>query len=113
MEAAFETVRLLSIVAFLFFGAACLLADRMVAEFERYGLARFRRLVGALEILGALGLIGSYRFDELVLVSAGGLAALMMLGVVTRVRIQDSLLETLPAAALCAMNAFLVVRVLG
>jgi len=44
-----------SAAAFLFYGLACLVSPKLVAEFERYRLARFRALVGSLEVAGALG----------------------------------------------------------
>jgi hypothetical protein len=46
-------LEILSACAFLFYGAACLFSAKLVAEFERYRLARWRVLVGSLEIAGA------------------------------------------------------------
>ena len=107
MQTTFETVRALSIASFLIFGIACLVSKHMVLEFERYGLSRFRRLTGSLEVLGALGLLGSYLYPPVAALAAGGLAVMMLLGVLTRIRIRDSLLATLPAVVLLASNLFL------
>ena len=52
MQTAFEIARALSAVAFLFYGIVCVSTSHMKVEFERYGLARFRVLVGVLECLG-------------------------------------------------------------
>lgn len=80
----------------------------MNAEFERYGLARFRRPIAAAECLGALGLLaGQFSRPVLVLASAG-LALTMLAAVATRVRIHDSLWQTLPAIVLLALNAFVL-----
>lgn len=57
MGAAYHLANVISIGLFLFYGVLCLFADGMVDEFERYGLSRFRRLTGALEVLGATGLV--------------------------------------------------------
>jgi len=92
---------------FLFYGFACLFANGMVDEFKRFGLSQFRRLTGSLELLGAIGLLVGYVVPVFALVSALGLAALMALGVGTRVRARDSLIETAPAAVLMVMNAFI------
>ncbi len=97
----------MSVVLFLIYGAACLFAKGMEADFARFGLARVRLLTGALELLGALGLLVGQVIPELVIVSAGGLALLMALGVITRVRVRDSVLETLPAAVLMLLNAYI------
>ncbi len=109
MLLAFDLARALSIGAFLFYGAACLVTPRMILEFERYGLARFRRLVGALQLLGAFGLLAGFAFRPLLIAAAGGLSLLMLLGVATRIRIRDSLLQTLPALVFFALNGFVLV----
>jgi hypothetical protein len=108
MQIVFEIARALSAIAFLFYGIACLVGPRMEAEFKRYGLARFRRLIGALECLGALGLVvGEFNRPVLVL-SAAGLTLTMLMAIATRIRIGDSLVQTLPAIVLFALNAFVL-----
>ncbi len=105
---AFEVARAVSAAAFLGYGIACLSSRRMDAEFRRYGLARFRRLVGTLECLGALGLLAGHFSPPILVLAAAGLTLLMILAVVTRVRIGDSLASTLPAIVLLVTNAFVL-----
>ena len=69
MQITFEVARALSILAFLSYGVTCLVTTRMVAEFQRYGLARFRRMVGALELLGAIGMLVGYASRTLLIVT--------------------------------------------
>jgi len=104
---AFEVSRALSMAAFFFYGWVCLSNAAMVAEFERYGLARLRKLTGSLELLGALGLLIGYASPLALVLASGGLALLMLIGVATRLRIRDPLLATLPALVLLLMNAFI------
>lgn len=106
MQVAFEVCRVLSAIAFLGYGFACLATQHMVAEFERFGLGQFRQLVGALEFLGGLGLLVAYFYPPLLLVASGGLTLLMLLGVGTRVKVGDSLVETLPAFTFFLLNGF-------
>lgn len=108
MELALTLTAVVTAVVFVIYGALCLFADGMEAEFARYGLSRFRRLTGALELLGGAGLLVGLRFPSVLLLAAAGLAILMLLGVMTRVRVRDPLLETLPAAVLLAANLFLL-----
>lgn len=103
----------LSISLFLYYGAASLVADGMVAEFERFGLSRFRRLTGVLELLGAVGLAVGLFLPAITVVSAGGLALLMALGVAVRVRVGDTALETLPAVVLGLVNLFILLSATG
>ncbi|MGA0112374.1 MAG: DoxX family protein [Chthoniobacterales bacterium] len=100
----------LSAAAFLFYGLACLLSPRLVAEFERYRLARFRALVGSLEVAGALGLIVGWWFPPLQTAAAAGLAALMLCGLWARWRIRDPWYAMLPAFILGVINLLLALR---
>lgn len=111
MDTAFEALRILTIGAFLIYGVHCLISRAMRAEFERYGLARWRRLTGWLEIVGALGLIGSYWLPALAAFAAAGLALLMVLGIWTRVRIQDPVAAMVPALLFLGVNAWISIYV--
>lgn len=113
MQVAFEVFRALSALAFVGYGSACLTTRHMTVEFERFGLARFRRLVGALELMGGMGLLVGYVYRPLLLLSSAGLTLLMLLGVLTRVRIRDSVVETLPAFVLFLMNGYVFWYAMG
>ena len=80
----------------------------MDAEFRRYGLAKFRRLVGALECLGALGRLAGHFGRPVLVLAAACVALLMVLAAVTRVRIGDSFAQALPAIVLFVVNAFVL-----
>ena len=113
MEIAFQASKVLSIALFLYYGLTCLFTDTRVAEFERFDLGRFRILTGSLEVLGALGLLAGYLTPFLVIVAAGGLTLLMVLGVATRIRARDSLGQMLPAIVLMLVNLYVLVYALG
>jgi hypothetical protein len=93
--------------AFIFYGFACLFSQQMVEEFSRYRLSSFRSLTGVLEVAGGLGLLLGFYYYPLLLFSSAGLATLMAMGVVVRIRIADSLPQMLPAIILFALNAFI------
>lgn len=107
------TAQILSIVSFAVYGTTCLLPGKMVSEFERFGLARFRRLTGVLQLAGSLGLVAGFYSQALLVFSAGGLAMLMLLGVIVRMRIRDPLIAIAPAAFYFCLNLFLVVSALS
>lgn len=97
----------ISAILFAWFGLNALLSESMVAEFKRYRLARFRVLTGMLQVAGSLGIIVGHFYRPILLISAGGLTAMMLLGVITRVRIKDPLFAALPAFALAVLNLFI------
>ena len=109
MAYASTTAVVVSAALFLVYGFLCLFSNGMQEEFSRYGLSRFRRLTGALEVLGGAGLLVGLLVPTIMLVASGGLALLMLLGVIARIRVRDPLLEMLPAIVLLAMNVFILV----
>jgi len=103
----------LSAVLFLGYGAVVLLTGGMREEFERFGLARFRLATGVLEVLGGAGLLVGLVRNELLVVASAGLALLMLLGVLTRIRVKDPVAEVVPAAALLLANGFILAGASG
>jgi hypothetical protein len=103
----------ISSLSFLGYGIAYFKSTKMKSEFERFGLAKLGSLTAILEILGALGLLIGLKFPPILLVSAGGLALLMFLGVATRIKIGDALWVTLPALFFMLLNAYIFYVSLG
>ena len=110
MPAPIDILIAISAAAFLFYGLACLFSAKLVAEFERYGLARWRVVVGGLEVAGALGLIAGWWFPPLQTAAAAGLFALMICGLWARWRIRDPWYVMLPAFVLAVVNLAIVLR---
>ena len=108
-----EVARVLSGSAFLFYGVICLASGKMVLEFDRYRLARFRPLVGVLEVVGALGLLAGFALPPLVAPAAGGLCLLMLLGILVRLRIRDPVAKMLPAFIFLLLNGFIFTHALS
>lgn len=113
MPSATDILVAISAAGFLFYGLGCLFSARLVAEFERYRLARFRVLVGSLEVAGALGLVAGWWFPPLQTAAAAGLFALMLCGLWARWRIRDPWYAMLPAFVLAVVNLVIVLRVAG
>lgn len=109
MHLIYQASMALSITAFLLYGLNCLFSGGMISEFERFGLTRFRRLTGALEVAGALGLIAGYFVPPLVIAASACLTLLMVLGVITRVRVRDPLVAMLPALGLLLANLYVFI----
>ncbi len=97
-----------SAVIFIFYGVLCLSTDHMMKEFQRYGLAKYRRLTGVLELLGGIGLIVGLESRLLLTVSSGGLATLMFLGGMSRLRVKDPKIELIPALILMVLNFYIL-----
>ena len=105
----FDFFCLLTTIAFLVYGPCCVFSGHMVVEFERYRLARFRKITGYLQILGAVGLLIGYLGTPIVgLLASLGLSIQMLLGFGVRLLIRDSLLQCLPSFSFMMINVGLV-----
>ena len=100
-------------VSFVYFGLGCLLSPSLRAEFDRYGLAAFRTMTGALQLMGAAGLLAGLWLRPLGFLAAVGLTVLMMLGVGVRRRVGDSWPKQLPAALYAALSGIAALSLIG
>ncbi len=97
----------ISSLSFMGYGIAYFTSPKMKSEFKRFGLEKAGALTAILEILGALGLLTGLNYQLILLVSSGGLAILMLLGVVVRIKFQDKLWIMFPALLFMLLNAFI------
>ena len=98
---------ILSSFSFLFYGVSYFISPHMKNEFKRFKLEKLGLLTIVLEILGALGLLIGLWYKPLLLLSSGGLALLMFLGVIVRIKLKDSLWISLPAVFYMGLNAYI------
>ena len=98
---------LFSALSFLAYGSACFLSPYIKREFERYRLPSQRTLVGGLQLCAAIGLLAGLSQPWMGRVAAAGLALMMLVAVGVRIRIKDTLLQTIPALIYLALNACL------
>jgi|TARA_B110000263_G_C15284960_1_gene500281 hypothetical protein len=98
---------LFSGLSFILFGLACFSTSYFHEEFKRYGLTKYRVITGGLQLLGGLGSLAGLFINELIVVSSAGLSLLMMLAVIVRLRINDSLTKTSPAFLYMTINIYL------
>lgn len=94
--------------AFTGYGLSCLYSEHMKKEFKRFGLNKWRILAGVFQLIGALGLVLGVFYSLLLgAIAALGLALLMLLGFITRLRIKDGILESAPALIFMFLNLYL------
>ena len=96
---------LISSLSFIGYGIAYFKSPQMKSEFKRFGLEKVGILTAVLEIVGAIGLLIGLKMQLILLISAGGLAILMFLGVAVRIKVKDSLWKTLPALFFMILNS--------
>lgn len=90
------------------YGTGCFISRHLQLEFVRFGLSPLRKFIGMLQIGGALGLLAGFWFPLLGQAAAGGLALMMLLAILVRIKIRDGFLRTTPAILYFLLNGYLV-----
>ena len=98
---------LFSSLSFFAYGATALFSTKMRQEFERYQMGGQRVLIALLQWCAAAGLILGLYIPWLGQAAAAGLALMMAVALVVRIRIHDKPYLMLPAAGYLALNAYL------
>ena len=101
---------LLSSLSFLAYGILYFTSAHIKNEFKRFGLEKFGMLTAILEILGGVGLLVGYKILPILLISSGGLSLLMLLGLIARLRVKDSIWVSMPATFFMVLNAYIFYR---
>jgi hypothetical protein len=104
-----KTLIFISSISFLGYGIAYFKSSKIKSEFKRFGLEREGAFVAVLELLGALGLLIGLKFLIVLLISSGGLALLMFLGVAVRIKVRDTFWATIPALFFMLLNAYIFI----
>jgi hypothetical protein len=98
---------LFAAAAFLYYGISCLLSPHLIKEFKRFGIPEYRILTGVLQLSGATGLVLGLFYPWLGFTAAAGLAILMLAGFITRIKIKDTFLQSLPSFFFMLLNAYI------
>lgn len=102
-----EVLVFFSSLSFLAYGIAYFASPKMKSEFVRFGLSKLGTLTAILEIAGALGLLAGLMFNYILLISSGGLALLMFLGVAVRLSVKDGFWALIPALFFLGLNSYI------
>jgi hypothetical protein len=98
---------LISGISILYYGFVFFSNSEMKDEFARYRLAKFRKPVGYLQLLGAAGLFLGFLWQPIQLVAAAGLALLMLMGFIVRIKMKDGLLSSMPSFFFMLLNSYI------
>jgi len=80
----------------------------MILEFKRFGLNDFQRsATGILQLFGAAGLIVGLFVPIIGLLASAGLATMMLIAFLVRVKIGDGILQSAPAILFLLLNGWI------
>jgi hypothetical protein len=82
----------------------------MKDEFKRLNLEKIGLLTITLELMGSIGLLVGLIYQPLLIISSGGLALLMFIAILFRLKSKDTLWVSLPALFYMLLNLFIFVN---
>ena len=97
----------------MIYGMSYFITPHMKKEFKRFGLEKYGLLTAVLEILGAIGLVVGLSIHLILMISSGGLAVLMFIGLIVRIKIKDSIWVSLPALLFMLLNSYILFQSLS
>lgn len=71
----------------------------MISEFERWGLADKRQLIGAAQFIAGIGVLVGLKSDLMLILSALFIMIMMLVAIMVRIKIKDNISDILPAIA--------------
>lgn len=95
-----------SSISFLFYGINSFFSNRLISEYERWGYKKLRVLIACLQILASMGLLVGmlYSIPMLLSIVSFLLALMMLVAIFARIRIKDTLINTIPAIIYTIVN---------
>ena len=97
-------------VSFIFYGILALVSKKMILEYNRWGYAEQRFLIGALQMLGGLGLLLGLYFNLLIPLSSASLMLLMLAAIGVRINIKEQPIKILPALFFAIINFLILIN---
>ncbi len=82
----------------------------MKSQYARWGYPEQRYLIGALQLLGGLGILLGFIYKPLIPLSSASLMLLMLAAVGVRIKINDGFLLMLPAIFYAILNFLILVN---
>jgi len=94
----------------LIYGILTLLHPFYISEFTRYGFSTMRILIGLVQLICGAGLLYGMGKFKISLISAAILSIMMVGALGTRINIQDSLIQSLPALFYLLLNSYIFIK---
>lgn len=95
-------------LGFFIYGLQVFLSPFTKREFQRFGMTVFQRnSTGLLQILGAIALVCGIVYPVLGFMAALGFTMMMCAAMLVRIKLRDTIVESLPALVLLVSNIWL------
>ena len=84
-------------ISFLVYGVNSFYSNKMISEFERWGLKERRKLIACFQLLCGSMLLLGIKHNPVLIISSIMLIIMMLVAIYVRIKIRDDISEILPA----------------
>lgn len=98
------SILLFSAVSFIIYGVSSFYSKRMISEYLRWGCQNYRALIASLQLLAGVGLLIGIVYPLMLILVSSLLTLMMLVAIFVRIRINDTLVNTLPAVFYAVLN---------
>ena len=95
---------LFSAASFLYYGINSLFSNKMILEYERWGFSNHRKIIAILQISASFGLIIGLYYKYILSIVSFSLFLMMFVAMITRIKVNDSIIKTLPSVFYALVN---------
>jgi len=99
---------LFTAASFIIYGISAFTSKRMAKEYKRWGFNKSRKTIGVFQLLGGIGLLIGLLSKLILLSSSIGLAFMMFIAILVRIKIKDPVVEMLPAFTYLLLTSFII-----
>ena len=96
---AIDVISIFTGLSFIVYGINSFISNRMISEFDRWGLADKRQLIGGAQLIAGIGVLVGFKSDIVLILSALFIIVMMLVAIMVRIKIKDNISDILPAIA--------------
>ena len=95
-------------VSFIAYGINSFISKKMISEFKRWGLEKYRKSIGFCQFSCGIGILLGIKFNLILILSSIILVVMMLVAVLVRIKIRDNISEIIPAIAYLVLGILIV-----
>ena len=97
--AVYNIITVFTALSFIAYGINSFISNKMILEFERWGLEKKRKRIGSFQLACGMGMLIGLKLNYILIISSVILIIMMLVAVYVRIKIKDNISEILPAIA--------------
>ena len=95
-------------ISFLVYGVNSFYSNKMISEFERWGLKERRKLIASFQMLCGFLLLLGIKYNPMLIMSSILLIIMMLVAIYVRIKIRDDISEILPAITFLILGVIIL-----